>query len=62
MGVKIALLTNAAGGINQTYKTGDIMVLKDHINFPGFAGVNPLCGPNDERLALNFKGQENPEF
>ena len=49
MGVKIALLTNAAGGINQKYKTGDIMVLKDHINFPGFAGVNPLCGPNDER-------------
>ena len=49
MGVEVVLVTNAAGGINQDYKTGDIMVIKDHINFPGFAGINPLCGGNDER-------------
>ena len=49
MGVEVVLVTNAAGGINQDYKTGDIMLMKDHINFPGYAGINPLCGGNDER-------------
>lgn len=49
MGVETMIMTNAAGGLNQDYKVGDIMVIKDHINMPGFAGVNPLCGPNDDR-------------
>lgn len=43
------MLTNAAGGLNRDFKVGDIMVIKDHLNLPGFAGVNPLSGPNDER-------------
>lgn len=49
MGVETMILTNAAGGLNQDYKVGDIMVIKDHINMPGFAGMNPLAGPNDDR-------------
>lgn len=49
MGVETMILTNAAGGLNQDYKVGDIMIIKDHINMPGFAGNNPLAGPNDER-------------
>ena len=49
MGVETMILTNAAGGLNQDYKVGDVMIIKDHINMPGFAGINPLSGPNDDR-------------
>jgi purine-nucleoside phosphorylase len=49
VGVKYLIATNAAGGLNEKYKVGDIMVIKDHVNFMGLAGVNPLRGPNDER-------------
>lgn len=54
MGVDTVFLTNAAGGLNQDYKVGDVMILKDHINMPGFAGTNPLAGPNDERFGVRF--------
>lgn len=43
------IVTNASGGLCQDFKVGDIMIIKDHINLPGFAGQHPLCGPNDER-------------
>lgn len=49
MGVESLLVTNASGGICPDFKVGDIMVIKDHLNLPGFAGQHPLCGPNDER-------------
>lgn len=49
MGVEMILVTNASGGLCQDFKVGDIMIIKDHINLPGFAGQHPLCGPNDER-------------
>ena len=54
MGVKTLIVTNAAGGINPDYKPGDIMIIKDHINIPGFAGNNPLKGANDERWGPRF--------
>lgn len=54
LGVETVLLTNAAGGLNQEYSVGDIMIIKDHINIPGFAGNNPLVGPNDERFGPRF--------
>ncbi|KAL0970114.1 hypothetical protein UPYG_G00237340 [Umbra pygmaea] len=54
LGVQTVILTNAAGGLNQDYEVGDIMVIKDHINMPGFAGNNPLVGPNDERFGVRF--------
>ncbi|XP_034410767.1 purine nucleoside phosphorylase 5b [Cyclopterus lumpus] len=54
MGVETIILTNAAGGLNQDYKVGDVMILKDHINMPGFAGTNPLSGPNDDRFGVRF--------
>ena len=41
-GIKDLLLTNAAGGINRSFRAGDFMVLTDHINF---MGTNPLRGP-----------------
>ncbi|RKF53318.1 putative purine nucleoside phosphorylase [Golovinomyces cichoracearum] len=40
------LLTNAAGGLNRAYRTGDIMIMNDHISFPSLTGTfNPLLGP-----------------
>lgn len=52
VGVTHLIATNAAGGLNPTYKVGDIMIMKDHVNMMGFAGNNPLQGPNDDRWVL----------
>lgn len=54
LGVETVILTNAAGGLNQDYKVGDVMIVKDHINMPGFAGVSPLAGPNDDSFGVRF--------
>jgi purine-nucleoside phosphorylase len=51
MGVKAVILTNAAGGIKHEFTQGRLVVIKDHINLQG---VNPLSGPNDERLGPRF--------
>jgi purine-nucleoside phosphorylase len=51
MGIRAAILTNAAGGINTTFKQGALVVLRDHINLQG---TNPLIGPNDERFGPRF--------
>ena len=51
LGVKAAIVTNAAGGINTSYKQGALVVLSDHINLQG---SNPLIGPNDERFGPRF--------
>jgi purine-nucleoside phosphorylase len=51
MGVKAVILTNAAGGIKREFVQGRLVVLSDHINLQG---VNPLTGPNDDRLGLRF--------
>ena len=51
IGVKTLILTNAAGGINEKYRIGEIMTIKDHINFTGF---NCLVGPNDDTLGTRF--------
>lgn len=51
MGAKKLLLTNAAGGVNDTYKPGDFMLITDHIT----TGVpSPLIGPNIEELGTRF--------
>ncbi|XP_059190286.1 purine nucleoside phosphorylase 6 [Centropristis striata] len=54
LGVETLIVTNAAGGVNGSYNVGDIMLIKDHINMPGFAGQNPLCGHNDDRFGVRF--------
>ncbi|XP_028410083.1 purine nucleoside phosphorylase-like [Dendronephthya gigantea] len=54
LGIKTLIVTNAAGGINPSFNIGDVMILKDHINFPSLAGANPLRGPNDERFGERF--------
>lgn len=54
LGIELLIVTNAAGGINVNFKAGDLMIIKDHINIPGFAGNNPLKGSNDERWGPRF--------
>ncbi len=51
MGVKTLVLTNAAGGINEGLKQGQLVLIADHINL---SGRNPVAGPNDERLGPRF--------
>lgn len=51
IGVRMLLVTNAAGGVNLDYKPGDLMLISDHINL---TGRNPLMGPNDNALGVRF--------
>ncbi|MCR6096595.1 purine-nucleoside phosphorylase [Salipaludibacillus agaradhaerens] len=51
MGVDNLIVTNAAGGINESYQPGDLMIIKDHINM---FGTNPLIGPNEEGVGVRF--------
>ena len=53
IGVEKLIVTNAAGGLNPDFEEGDVMLMDDHINFPGFSGLNPLRGPNDSRYATH---------
>ena len=51
VGVRSMVFTNAAGGINLALERGGLVLISDHINLQG---VNPLVGPNDDRLGLRF--------
>ena len=51
LGIESLIVSNAAGGMNPNFKPGDIMLIKDHINF--FPG-NPLIGPNDDNWGDRF--------
>lgn len=50
-GARRVLITNAAGGVNDAYAPGDLVIIRDHLNL---TGRNPLTGPNDDRLGPRF--------
>jgi purine-nucleoside phosphorylase len=54
LGVETLILTNAAGGLNKNFQAADLMLIVDHINMVGMAGINPLRGPNDPELGPRF--------
>src|SRR5215203_3607083 len=51
LGIKSVILTNAAGSVRTSMRTGTLMLIRDHINL---MGVNPLRGANDERFGPRF--------
>ena len=51
LGVEVVVLSNAAGGMNPSFKIGDIMLIRDHLNL---FGDNPLMGPNNDELGPRF--------
>lgn len=51
LGIETLALTNSAGGLNPKMKSGDFMVIEDHINL---MGNNPLMGPNIKNLGPRF--------
>lgn len=51
LGIESLIVTNAAGGVNLDFTPGDLMIIKDHINF---TGQNPLIGKNYDQLGPRF--------
>ena len=51
LGVSTMIVTNAAGGVNESFTAGDLMIISDHINN---MGSNPLIGSNDQKLGVRF--------
>jgi purine-nucleoside phosphorylase len=54
LGIEILIVTNAAGAINPNFMPGDVMLITDHLNLVGMAGLNPLVGPNLDELGPRF--------
>tara|TARA_R110002049_G_scaffold66794_1_gene174088 strand:- start:538 stop:1368 length:831 start_codon:yes stop_codon:yes gene_type:complete len=56
LGIDSIILTNASGGVNESYKAGDLVLITDHINL---SGMNPLLGPNINELGPRFPDMTN---
>lgn len=57
LGIRLLILSNAAGGMNPNFKVGDIMIINDHINM---MPTNPLMGPNFDELGPRFPDMSEP--
>lgn len=55
LGIKCLFVSNASGGINTSFRVGDLMIITDHINLM----PNPLIGPNIEELGPRFPDMHN---
>lgn len=57
LGMETMIVTNAAGGVNIDFEPGDLMLIRDHINW---LFANPLIGPNDESVGVRFPDMSEP--
>ncbi len=53
-GIETLIVTNAAGAVNPAFNPGDLMLITDHLNLIGMAGLSPLRGPNLDELGPRF--------
>jgi purine-nucleoside phosphorylase len=60
LGIEALIVTNAAGGLNQAFRAGDVMLITDHINLIGMSGLNPLRGPNLDEFGPRFPDMSEP--
>jgi purine-nucleoside phosphorylase len=51
LGIRVLIVSNAAGGLDPLFQPGDLMVISDHINY---TGENPLVGPHEEAWGERF--------
>jgi purine-nucleoside phosphorylase len=54
LGVQVLVVTNAAGAVNPDFEPGDVMLITDHLNLIGMAGLTPLRGPNLTEFGPRF--------
>nr|MDQ3005499.1 purine-nucleoside phosphorylase [Chloroflexota bacterium] len=54
LGLETLIVTNAAGGVNDNFEPGDVMLITDNLNLMGMTGANPLMGPNIDELGPRF--------
>lgn len=54
LGIEALIVTNAAGAVNPDFQPGDLMLITDHLNLIGMAGLNPLRGPNLDEFGPRF--------
>jgi len=54
LGLEMLIVTNAAGGVNDNFAPGDVMLITDNLNLMGMTGANPLMGPNIDELGPRF--------
>lgn len=59
LGVRFVVVTNAAGGLKDSYNVGDVAIIRDHIALPLLCGKNPLVGMNDDELGPRFPPTSN---
>ncbi|MEO8855328.1 MAG: purine-nucleoside phosphorylase [Ginsengibacter sp.] len=57
LGIQTLLISNAAGGINSSFKVGDLMIIKDHISM---LTLNPLLGKNEDTFGDRFPDMSEP--
>lgn len=50
IGIETLFVSNAAGGVNESFRVGDLMIIRDHINLM----PNPLIGPNNSDFGVRF--------